>query len=172
MFNRMLEVPDCCMMDDDGAATCYMALHHFATRGLLRLLCAILLCAWNSRTDREDEQQLEHLKKVVQLLTKVYARLKTSAGGEKLDLVIEMADEALLATNLKSRFIADDSPSPASLDGHISTLLSSDIGACLKDIFDNRKITRSSKEDLALRLISQVCFFSRNELVAEYLSDE
>ena len=146
MFKKALRPPD--------SEACFQTLHLFATAALLKQLSAILLCAWNSCTDRDDEQQVERLKRVTRFIMDLDRPHLFSAY-----LDIETRKDAELAADLKSRFVADhQSPSPPSIDEHITNFLTSYSQKSLKFILDDRKMEMDREGALALHLIAQVYF--------------
>ena len=146
MFKNALRPPD--------SEACFQTLHLFATAALLKQLSAILLCAWNSCTDRDDEQQVERLKRVTRFIMDLDRPHLFSAY-----LDIETRKDAELAADLKSRFVADhQSPSPPSIDEHITNFLTSYPQKSLKFILDDRKMEMDREGALALHLIAQVYF--------------
>jgi len=183
MFRVALRPPTNPTVEEDvGKESCFTPLHHFAIDALVSQISAILLCEWNSSTDRKDEQQVKRLNEVAQLIINTRAdyqisiQLQPDGNWVTPDFIIlkgvGIGADVLLAMDLKSRFVADHgSPSSPSLDTRISIFLASYIGKSLRHIFNKRKMTKSSNDALALHLIAQVCFLSSNGLLANRLSD-
>jgi len=144
---------------DTGTEACFEALHLFATAALLKQLSAILLCAWNTRTDRDDEQQLERLKRVTQFIMDIHHLQLDNLYQVTIMTKNGTGRDGELATDLKSRFVADrQSPTSPSIDGHITNFLTSCPQKSLKFIFDDRKMTMDCGEASALHFIAQVLF--------------